>query len=81
MSAFLEAKLTPERVSPAEFAEMLSDPRTAICDPSVVSKLIEAKNMTDKQFQVSGNDITNTVDIGKKRVVVFTLKAIVVRES
>ncbi len=81
MSAFLEAKLTPERVSPAEFAEMLSDPRTAICDPSVVSKLIEAKNMTDKQFQVSGKDITNTVDIGKKRVVVFTLKAIVVRES
>ncbi len=54
VSAFLEAKLTPERVSPAEFAEMLSDPRTAICDPSVVSKLIEAKNMTDKQFQVSG---------------------------
>ena len=54
VSAFLEAKLTPERVSPAEFAEMLSDPRTAICDPSVVSKLIEAKNMTDERFQVSG---------------------------
>ncbi len=67
MSAFLEAKLTPERVSPAEFAEMLSDPRTAICDPSVVSKLIEAKNMTDKQFQVSGKDITNTADVGKKK--------------
>ncbi len=31
---------------------MLTDPRTAICDPKVVSRFVEARNMTEAEFQV-----------------------------
>lgn len=40
ISAFLEATLRPENVSPAEFIGMLTDPRNAICDPKVSPSFI-----------------------------------------
>ena len=46
------AKLNPENVSPTELLTMLTDPRTPICDTNLVSRVIEARNMTEEQVQV-----------------------------
>ena len=59
INSFLQAELKPENVSPVELLAMLSDPRTAICDPSIVSKLIEAKNMTNAEIQRSLKPLCN----------------------
>ena len=53
------AKLNPENVSPTELLTMLTDPRTAICDPDLVSQVIEARNMTTDQVQESLRPLCN----------------------
>ena len=35
-----------------EWLEMITDPRTALCDPVIVSRLISANNMTNIDVQV-----------------------------
>lgn len=57
--SFLQARLAPEKVTPVELITMLSDPRTAICDPKIVSRLIEAKNMTNDEVRASIKPLCN----------------------
>lgn len=41
LQGILAARLRPGNVAPTELLTMLSDPRTAICDPSIVSREAE----------------------------------------
>jgi hypothetical protein len=50
--SFLGARLKPENVAPAQIVEMITDPRTAICDPGVIARLVEPTNMTSEEVQV-----------------------------
>ena len=40
-------------MKPDEWLEMVTDPRMALCDPVIISRLISAKNMTNGDIQVS----------------------------
>ncbi len=53
LSALLRAQLRPEKVTAAEILTMLTDPRTAICDPELISRAIHADDVTPEQFQVT----------------------------
>ena len=59
LQGILSARLRPGNVAPSELFSMLSDPRTAICDPDIVSRLIEAGNMTRTQVQGSIRPLCN----------------------
>lgn len=52
VGAILNAQFSPENVSPEEWLDMVADPRMALCDPRIVSRLITAQNMTNDGVQV-----------------------------
>lgn len=51
--AFLGADLNPEKATLLQFITMITNPTMAICDPTIVASMIEAKNMTTSDIQVN----------------------------
>ena len=62
----LKSTINPSAVTPTEFIAMITDQDTPLCDPVLIRRAVESKNLTDEQIEVRKCNIFISILLHRK---------------